>query len=360
MEQPGDRGPDDPVALVLEAVDLDPVAVEALEPLEVGERVVEQLDLLDDDRRLLDRGRGRRLDPVQDEGVGGLLDEVEDVVEGADQGVDVLAVERRDEGRLEPMADLVADLVAAMLGRPDLGGPGLGLVVGPEHRLEEARAAEDVRGVLDEQVEEPHVARDQAETQGRSSWTIGAAVRRRAPRIGPGSAGRSARTPRPTRQGTPPPVPVRCSRPMDWIFIGFVGLLAIALAVAVGLAIDRDRQLEAPARRSPGRRRGASPPAPIARPTRPMRAAAAADRPCRPLVRRLRDRLDASEFELDQQVRNASYLADLMGVGIVRLDDARHASSWRTPRPTSCSADRRARSAAARRSRRSSTAGSRS
>src|SRR5436190_1855161 len=39
------------------------------------------------------------------------------------------------------------------------------------------------------------------------------------------------------------------------------------------------------------------------------------------LARRLRDRLDASEFELDQQVRNASYLADLMGVGIVRLDE---------------------------------------
>ena len=58
-EQPGDRRPGDPVALVLEAVDLDPVRVEALEALQVGERLVEQLDLLDDDRRLLDGGRGR-------------------------------------------------------------------------------------------------------------------------------------------------------------------------------------------------------------------------------------------------------------------------------------------------------------
>jgi two-component system phosphate regulon sensor histidine kinase PhoR len=41
------------------------------------------------------------------------------------------------------------------------------------------------------------------------------------------------------------------------------------------------------------------------------------------LIRQLRERLDASEFELDQQVRNASYLADLMGVGILRLDDGR-------------------------------------
>jgi two-component system phosphate regulon sensor histidine kinase PhoR len=87
---------------------------------------------------------------------------------------------------------------------------------------------------------------------------------------------------------------------MDWIFVGFVGLLAILLAVAIGIALDRERALDS------------------------ARAAigdddTGADLPT--LVRRLRDRLDASEFELDQQVRNASYLADLMGVGIVRLDD---------------------------------------
>jgi two-component system phosphate regulon sensor histidine kinase PhoR len=88
--------------------------------------------------------------------------------------------------------------------------------------------------------------------------------------------------------------------PMDWMFVLFVGLLAVALAIAIGVALDRDRALDA------------------------ARAAvadddAAADLPT--AVRRLRARLDASEFELDQQVRNASYLADLMGVGIVRLDD---------------------------------------
>ena len=32
---------------------------------------------------------------------------------------------------------------------------------------------------------------------------------------------------------------------MDWIFVGFVGLLGIALAVAIGVALDRDRELEA-------------------------------------------------------------------------------------------------------------------
>jgi len=97
--------------------------------------------------------------------------------------------------------------------------------------------------------------------------------------------------------------------PMDWIFVGFVGLLAVALAIAIGIALDRDRDVDA-AR------------AMISRASLGQDAEvvdAAADLPT--LIRRLRERLDASEFELDQQVRNASYLADLMGVGIVRLDD---------------------------------------
>ena len=95
---------------------------------------------------------------------------------------------------------------------------------------------------------------------------------------------------------------------MDWIFVGFVGLLAIALAVAIGIAIDRDRQLEAA---RDALVRGIPPEADEASPD--------VDLPTG--VRRLRDRLEASEFELDQQVRNASYLADVMGVGILRLDD---------------------------------------
>ena len=68
------------------------------------------------------------------------------------------------------MADVVADLVAAVLGRPDLVGERRGLVVRPEHRFEEASAAEDVRGIVDEQVEEAHVARDEAETHWDPPW----------------------------------------------------------------------------------------------------------------------------------------------------------------------------------------------
>ncbi|HLO35232.1 MAG TPA: hypothetical protein VK194_04085, partial [Candidatus Deferrimicrobium sp.] len=114
---------------------------------------------------------------------------------------------------------------------------------------------------------------------------------------------------------------------MDWIFVGFVGLLAIALAIAVGIALDRERALEAAraaiARSSLGSatpESGGAVSGPAGRAARPFATPggdASADLPT--LVRRLRDRLDASEFELDQQVRNASYLADLMGVGIIRL-----------------------------------------
>jgi two-component system phosphate regulon sensor histidine kinase PhoR len=96
---------------------------------------------------------------------------------------------------------------------------------------------------------------------------------------------------------------------MDWFIVAFVGLLAIVLAVAIGVAIDRGRELEA-ARDAV--ERGVSPIDDV----RPD-----VDLPT--LVRRLRERLEASEFELDQQVRNASYLADVMGVGILRLDDDR-------------------------------------
>jgi two-component system, OmpR family, phosphate regulon sensor histidine kinase PhoR len=93
--------------------------------------------------------------------------------------------------------------------------------------------------------------------------------------------------------------------PMDWIVIAFVAVLAVTLALAIGYALDRERALDA-ARTAALR-------------GEPEDDDPAADLPTR--IRRLRDRLDASEFELDQQVRNASYLADLMGVGIVRLDE---------------------------------------
>ena len=90
---------------------------------------------------------------------------------------------------------------------------------------------------------------------------------------------------------------------MDPLVLAFVAAQAILLALAVGVVLARGRELDAV--------RGVV-----------EDAGERAEEPAT-AVRRLRERLAASEFELDQQVRNASYLADLMGVGILRLDDGR-------------------------------------
>jgi two-component system phosphate regulon sensor histidine kinase PhoR len=88
---------------------------------------------------------------------------------------------------------------------------------------------------------------------------------------------------------------------VDWLVIAFIAVQAILLALAIGVALGRGRDLDAIRELTSETELGG-------------------DLPAR--VRQLRERLAASEFELDQQVRNASYLADLMGVGILRLDDA--------------------------------------
>jgi len=102
---------------------------------------------------------------------------------------------------------------------------------------------------------------------------------------------------------------------VDWIFVTFVAILVAALAIAIGIAVDRERTLDAiraaTLRATDGLEGGA-------------RGSSTSDddrTDVATLVRRLRDRLDASEFELDQQIRDAAYLADLMGVGIVRLGE---------------------------------------
>src|SRR6266542_3506527 len=59
-KEPGDGGTGHAVTLVLEGVDLDDEALQvAPEAAQLGERVVDELALLDDDPRLLDR-LGRR------------------------------------------------------------------------------------------------------------------------------------------------------------------------------------------------------------------------------------------------------------------------------------------------------------
>ena len=298
--------------------------------------------LLDDDRGLLDGDRGRRLDPVQDERVGGLLDEVEHVVEAADQRVDVLAVERRDERRLEPVADLVADLVAAVLGRPDLGGARLGLRrrSGASPRAggrRRGRSRRPRRTGRRSALRGGSGAGATGSSEGRRVRAVARAAAR--DRSATASDGVPIRVPRPT-------VPVRSSR----------------------RGLDR-RRVRRPARRSARDRRRRSPSTAIGargrsdaiRTSLEPTGWIAADRADGPRPIRVSagssERLDAREFELDQQVRNASYLADLMGVGIVRLDDALRVELANTAAHILLRPADRARSSGGRRSRRSSTPG---
>ncbi len=95
--------------------------------------------------------------------------------------------------------------------------------------------------------------------------------------------------------------------PMDGIVIAFVALQAVALAIALGVAWSRGRTLEAiqgsldEAERQHG---GGS-----------------AEQDLSDRLRRLRRRADDAEFQLEQRLRDLTYLADLVGVGIVRLTD---------------------------------------
>jgi two-component system phosphate regulon sensor histidine kinase PhoR len=94
---------------------------------------------------------------------------------------------------------------------------------------------------------------------------------------------------------------------MDDLVVVFVALQAIALALAVGVAVSRGRTLDAIRERVDGRRGGGN------------EAGVADD--LADAVARLRRRAESAEFALGQRMQDLSYLADLVGVGIIRLTD---------------------------------------
>jgi two-component system phosphate regulon sensor histidine kinase PhoR len=88
---------------------------------------------------------------------------------------------------------------------------------------------------------------------------------------------------------------------MDWLVLLFVALQAVLLAVAVAIGLARGRALEA-----------------IRAQTRPVEGGTE-DVVTR--VKREVQRADVAERELGQERRDAAYLADLIGIGIIHLDD---------------------------------------
>ena len=244
------------VALVLEAVDLDPVRVEALEPAQVGERLVELLALLDDDRRLLDRRRRRGVDPVEHEGVADSSIMSRTSSSAADQARGC----PRDRTGVTNVAssslpDVVADLVAAVLDVAQLGRPARDVVIGPEHRLEQPRRR---RATL--------AASSTNRSKKRSSR--GMSRSRKAGLL----CGRRRRHCSPSAAASPRPG-LCDARAVDALVIGFI----IVQAVAAG---RRHRPGDRPRTGARTASASCSPPATRRRRERSTRTASTSSRPC--------------------------------------------------------------------------------
>lgn len=94
---------------------------------------------------------------------------------------------------------------------------------------------------------------------------------------------------------------------VDWVVTAFVAAQAVLIAIAVGMLLARGRTLDAIRTQLAGSG-GAE--------ALPVDGEALADQ-----VARLQRRATAAEYSLDQRLRDLAYLADLIGVGIVRLTD---------------------------------------
>jgi two-component system phosphate regulon sensor histidine kinase PhoR len=105
------------------------------------------------------------------------------------------------------------------------------------------------------------------------------------------------------------------ARAVDGLVIAFVAIQALALAVALGIAWSRGRTLEAIDESL--READAAAPDRVEIGLTPARP----DEDLTDRLRRLRRRAESAEFGLQQRLRDLAYLADLVGVGIVRLTD---------------------------------------
>src|SRR3989338_760485 len=117
LEQLGHGLPQEAVAGVLQTVDLDAVLkdVRMLERLQARDNLGDLLGLGQDHAGQLAERRADRRHLVEDEVLGRLLEEIEDVVNGGGQLMDILPVQRRDERPVELRHDLMRNLVAGML-----------------------------------------------------------------------------------------------------------------------------------------------------------------------------------------------------------------------------------------------------
>src|SRR5438034_548621 len=186
VEERGQAVTQQVVGAVLEPVDLDGVLVEAgIHVAQAADRPVHRLRRLDDHVGHGPAGGGRLLDPIDNEALGGRLDVVEHVVQPRGEVVDVLAIDRRDEGRVQLLDDLVGDLVARVLDFLDLMGLGARVGEVVAEVVEQRGGVEDVLGLLLEIVVEADFLRDQAEHGNTPECNRNVTIA--PPVVGPGS-----------------------------------------------------------------------------------------------------------------------------------------------------------------------------
>ena len=130
------------------------MALEVLQAIELPQRLGQLLRLAIEDGRQALCLRRRLRHAVDHEGLGDRLDPVDDIVKPRHEFVDVLPVERGDEGILEPARHGAVDLVAALLERLDVGDPRVQLVIAVDHLVEGRGRGLEVVAVGDEQLEE--------------------------------------------------------------------------------------------------------------------------------------------------------------------------------------------------------------
>src|SRR3954471_14888504 len=153
------------VAVVLEAVDLDRVVRQVAEVAQARHGLLDLARGVVEDRRQPVGLVHRRLDLVEGEVVRGLLDEVDDVVERRGELEDVLAVDRRDEGLVEAMDDVVRDPVAVLLAHDDVARQRGGVRPAAQQPHQQLGRGDDVARRSFEQVEGLLVAPDDGVAQ---------------------------------------------------------------------------------------------------------------------------------------------------------------------------------------------------
>ncbi len=129
---------------------------------------MQHLDLLGD-------AGGQVLDLVEQDQVDRLVHEVHDVVEPRGQAVDVLPVERRDEGAVDPPDDVVGGLVGGVLGVAHPLRDGLAVVTVAQHLGEQLGAVDQVAGGRGQQVVERRVRGTEAQRHGGTPELVGRA-----------------------------------------------------------------------------------------------------------------------------------------------------------------------------------------